>query len=282
MKRLLAGLLLSAAFALNVNADVALYVGQCRNVTYGLDGNLKFIVSRTNDAVTGFLSISGHLVGTGHVSGTWKGSSVTFRSDDPINDVHISWQAKAHSGTLEGEYFVDPRASLGETAKELGEWSATLLSDEQHRNASGATLDRKDDFRRRFIFDLETALNAPVKMPDGTSQRGAQVMFNQIHPAGQAISITVNDVAVVWRDDTRGDKIDDVYKYTITLSLYWHGPIKQYGTTDIRLTYNAELRTYTKCEIVKTDGVTKGDVSDIAFGLGKVIGEVAVRSFLSN
>lgn len=259
----------------------ALYIGQCHNVTHNLDGKLKVLIARNDDAFTGFMSISGHLVGTGNIAGTWNGNDVVFRSQDPSHNVNIKWQAKDRNGTLSGEYFVEPRPSV-EPNGSVGEWSATLLSSEQGKDVTGQDIDPKDDFRRRFIFDLEVALNEPVLMPDGTSKMGAQVMFDEIHPVGLAVSITVNDIDVVWRDDAKGTTYEDLYKYTVSLTLNWQGPITAYGTTDIRMTYNAELGTYTNQEIVRTDGLTNDDAADIAYGVGRLIGEVAINALLGN
>lgn len=258
----------------------ALYAGKCRNVTHQVDGNVKLLIENNRSKVEGYISISGHLVGTGAISGKWKGDSLEFTSSDPIHNTTIRWQAKQKHGSLTGEYFSAP--STGSPEGQVGEWSATLQSDTKRKDASGRSIGIQEDFRRRFIFDLETSLNEPVKLNDGSIKLGAQVLFDNIHPIGQAISVTVNDIDITWRDGAKGDRFEDLYTFTVGITLFWSGPITQYGTTDLEMTYNSELGTYTKQTIKRSDGITNQDASDIAFGIGRLIGEVAVQALLGD
>ena len=75
---------------------------------------------------------------------------------------------------------------------------------------------------------------------------------------------------------------EDLYTIHCWYHTIWSGPITQYGTTDLEMTYNSELGTYTKQTIKRSDGITNQDASDIAFGIGRLIGEVAVQALLGD
>ncbi|WP_050025403.1 hypothetical protein [Verrucomicrobium sp. BvORR034] len=257
--------------------ETLLFSGTCRNVTHGIDGLLKlFVLEKADGTLQGYMSISGWLVGSGPVAGKKVGNRYQFSTRDPHWGLSIDWDGTQRSGKLSGEYITSPNAKLG-TGKQVGEWAVTI----QDSTDEAATL-TEQAFKNRFLLMVETDLNADVQLADGSTQTGAQALFSSVHPIGTGVSVSVNDVAIEWKDGASKTSAADIHRYTVDYTLYWHGIIQANGHTKLRLTYNNALQTVTAHEVIETTGTTKSEVGEIAFGIGVLLGKAAVESMLNS
>ena len=252
-----------------------LWTGTCRNATYAASGRLKIYFIEDGTKLTGYISISGELVGSGDLEGTKNGTAVSFSSFDPIHKVPITWKGRQDGSRISGEYFIDALADQG-TSKQVGEWQvdlAVLSKDGMPESESG--------FRSLFMLKLEIDLNEPVQRNDGSIVTGAQALFDSIHPAGTGVSVNVTNVAIEWNEGASRTKIGDIHKYTVDYTIYWLGVIQKNGTTRMRLTYNAAIEAVTSHDVISSTGITNSEAGQVAFGLGVLLGRAAMESFLS-
>lgn len=253
-----------------------LWIGSCRNVTAGVDGNLKLQVNEQAGRVTGFISISGWLLGSGEIKGRRAGSRIEFVSTDSTDGLTITWSGIVKAdGRISGEYFIKPHPALGLPAQS-GEWSVSLYLGSSEK---GATDEAR--FKKLFIFDLEKDLNATSPLADGSVTSGARVLFEEIHPVGIPVAVTVDSVDVEWKHGSTTYTQADLHKYRVTITLYWHGPIQKFGRTRIALDYNAELGAWTGQEILSTTGITKSGARKVAVAIGAFVAKAALDAFLS-
>jgi hypothetical protein len=257
--------------------ETTLYSGTCRNVTHGVDGLLKvFILEKADGTLEGYMSISGWLVGSGPLKGRKEGAKYRFNTQDPNWGLSIAWDGALRNGKLAGEYYSAPNAKMG-TGKQVGEWEVAL----QDTSRAGADL-TEQSLKKRFLLMVEAELNAPVTMQDGSKTTGADALFSSIHPVGSGVSVSVNDVAIEWKDGSLKNSANDIHRYTVDYTLYWHGIIQSTGYTRLRLTYNTALGTVTAHDVIETTGTTKKEVGNIAFSIGVLLGQAAVESLLNS
>lgn len=259
-----------------IKSEQALWVGSCRNATFGEDGFLKVYLVETRGTLTGYISISGNLVGSGDLTGTRTADTYSITSKDPINDMPISWRGRRTGSRIIGEYFIAADARRG-LAKQVGEWQVDLSV----VTKSGEP-DSERDFKNLFMLRLEVELNQPVKGKDNTFQTGAQSLFDLIHPAGEGVSVKVTDVDIEWSDATSHRSASDIRKYSVNYTLYWNGPIQKHGSTQMRLQYNTAIESVTAHEIIASSGVTKTDAKDIGLALGVLLGKAAIEALLNH
>jgi len=252
--------------------DGVLYTGTCRNVTHSMDGNLKLFLTEADGAIKGYMSISGWLVGSGEVTGTRKGNALALKTYDPITETRITWQGTLRDSKLGGEYFVPPNARL-EMDKQVGEWEVQVSGLEGKQS--------DEDVKALFLMACEMDLNAPRQLPGGDLVTGAQAIFDSIHPAGTGVSVCVTDAVIQWKDGAAESSYADVHKYSLEYVLYWHGVLTPTGWTRLRLSYNTELQAVTSHEVVQTTGTTRGEVEEIAYGIGFFLGRAAMESMLN-
>jgi hypothetical protein len=274
-----AKLTLKALFALGLllssqalAKDTALWDGTCHNVTHKMDGFLKLFTVRQGQALTGYISISGWLVGSGEIVGTFAEKSVTFVSTDATG-LKIRWKGALRQGTIEGEYDIaDQQTGAG---RQVGEFKVALV--DQHKDAVPTS---EASFKKLFIVGLESDLNAPVKLTDGSVAFGADALFRTIHPAGQGVSVRVENIDIEWKEGASHRDVAGIRKYTLDYTLYWQGVVTPTGWTKMRLAYNANLGEITEHRIIKSTGTTNDEVKTIAFGIGILIARAAVDALL--
>lgn len=277
MRFLKVSLLIVALFGGHGIATAAdLWTGTCRNVTASMDGNLKLYVNEQSGRITGFISISGWLVGSGEIAGRRAGNQVEFESTDPLQGLTITWKGVIKDGRITGEYYIPAMPALG-TPRQVGEWSVTLYADSVEKEAVN-----EDRFKKLFIFDLERDFNAPIKMSDGSQNTGTAILFGSVHPMGTPVSTTVESVQIDWSDDSKGFNRENLHKYRIEFTLYWHGVIRTFGQTRMAVTYNAKLGEFTGQEVLSTNGVTKSEVKKVAGAVGVMIAKSALEAFLAD
>lgn len=255
--------------------DTSLWDGSCRNATYQLDGYLKLFVVQDGADITGYISISGWLVGSGEISGKRDGNTFKFASTDATG-LKITWEGIMRGEVLDGEYFIEPSSERG-TGKQVGEFKVSLVDKQKDGVAESEA-----SFHELFVLGLETDLNSPVKLADGTVAFGADALFRSVHPVGQGVSIKVTGVDIDWKEGASRKDAKDIRKYSIDYVLFWHGIIKPTGWTKMSLSYNANLGQVTDHRVVESTGTTNADVNDIAFGIGVLIGEAAVDALLNS
>lgn len=253
----------------------SLWTGNCRNATYGANGRLKVYLIENGANLTGYISISGELVGSGDLKGTKHGGAVSFTSFDPIYNVPITWKGQQDGSRISGEYFIDAMPAQG-TAKQVGEWDVALGA-----ISNDGLPDSESGFKSLFLLKLEIDLNEPVQRPDGSYVTGAQALFDSIHPAGTGVSINVTSVEVEWNEGASRTKISNIRKYTVDYTIYWIGIIQKNGTTRMRLKYNTAIEAVTAHEVVSSTGITDNEAGQIAFSLGALLGRAAMKSLLS-
>lgn len=252
-----------------------LWDGECRNVTYQTDGHLKLFTLHDGSKIAGYISISGWLVGSGQIKGTQVGNAIQFTSIDG-SGLPIRWEGVIRDKVLKGEYFIEaqPNANL---RKQVGEFSVAITDTQTDGIATSEM-----SFRKLFLLNVETELNAPVKLDDGTVASGAEALFRAIHPAGQGVSIRVANADIEWKDGASRVNAEGIRRYTIDYILYWHGVLTTLGQTKMRLSYNANLRQVTEHTVIESTGITNSDVNQLTFAVGLVLGKAAVDALLSN
>lgn len=268
--------LISLGTSSNALADeTLLFTGKCRNVTHALDGLLKLcVIEKTDGSLVGYMSISGWLTGSGELSGIRRGNQYEFKTVDGNLGVAIRWEGVKKEGKVSGEYYIDPNAEMG-LDKQEGEWEAISLS-----SNDTSQIATEETFKSRFMLMLETELNAPVNMADGTTQSGANALFSTVHPAGTGVSVCVDDVIFDWKEGAAKNSVNDIRRYTVDYTLYWHGLLQANGHTKLRMTYNANLGKVTTHDLVSTTGTTNQDVKKITFDIGVLLGAALVESLL--
>ena len=103
-----------------------------------------------------------------------------------------------------------------------------------------------------------------------------QNIFDSIHPVGTAKSLTVHDVTINWKPNTRHTQPQDILQFTVRFTLYWEGPVTKDGYTKLEKTYDNESQRWVNGSILETNGVTN---SDTAY-LGGFIGGTVLREML--
>ncbi|RBP35664.1 hypothetical protein DES53_12032 [Roseimicrobium gellanilyticum] len=268
---------LALAFAPVHAEDSALLTGTCRNVTHGLDGLLKlYVTEKAGGEIEGYMSISGWLIGSDPLKGTRTGNIYKFTTSDPLWGLSIAWEGVRREHRLSGEYYIGANAKTG-TDKQVGEWEVQM-EDSQKDGA----ITSEESFRKLFKLRLEADLNSPIKLPDGITVTGAQGLFQSIHPVGTGVSVNVTDVSIVWKEGASKTSAEGIHRYTVDYTLYWHGLLKPTGHTKLRLKYNAALNAVTAHDMLETTGTTNQDVSEIAFGIGVILGKAAMDSLLES
>jgi hypothetical protein len=268
---------LALAFTTVRAEDSALFTGNCRNVTHGVDGLLKlFVVEKPTGRLEGYMSISGWLLGSGPLKGTRSGNTYKFATSDPLWGLSISWEGVRREGRLSGEYYIGANAKTG-TDKQVGEWEVSIEDSQTE-----GVITSEESFHKLFKLHLEADLNSPIKLPDGNTVTGAQGLFQSIHPVGTGVSVNVTDVSIDWKEGASKTSAEGIHRYTVDYTLYWHGIIQPTGHTKLRLKYNAALNAVTAHDMLETTGTTNQDVSEIAFGIGVILGKAAMDSLLDS
>ena len=255
--------------------DTALWDGTCRNVTHQLDGYLKIFIQQDGTRISGYISISGWLTGSADIQGRRDGNTISFVSTDARGS-RIVWSGIVRGDALDGEYVVDPNASLG-LGKQVGEFKVVLM--DKHQDGIPES---EDAFRKLFMLSLEADLNAPIKLSNGEVELGANSIFGSIHPVGTGVSVRVTEIDIDWKENATRKSAKDIRKYTIGYTLYWHGLITPTGWTKMSLTYNTNLEQVTEHKVIQSTGTTNKQAKDMAFGIGVLIGRAAMESFLNS
>ncbi len=219
-------------------AKETLFVGTCRNVTHGVDGYLKLYVVETERGLEGYMSISGHLFGSGPLKGAKDGRQFNFSTTDASGG-SITWQGILDGNKLSGEYVCLPDRSLG-TEKEVGEWEVAEVHPDKHASAEAAL------FKQRFLVQSEILLNSPVEQSNGSLVSGAQSLFDAVHPVGGGVSVCVTGTDIEWKVGASQSDECDIHRYVVEYILFRRGVIRPTGWTRLRLTYNAKLSAVTK------------------------------------
>lgn len=269
-------MLVSALLTTTATAkDTALWDGACRNVTHQLDGYLKILIQQDGTQITGYISISGWLTGSAEIKGKRDGNTISFVSKDPAG-VRIEWSGIVRGSVLDGEYSVDPIVSEG-LGRQVGEFKVVL--EDNHQDG---VPESEAAFRKLLMLGLEAELNAPLQLSDGTIEFGANSIFRSIHPVGTGVSVRVTEIDIDWKENASRKDARDIRKYTVAYTLYWHGLITPTGWTKMSLTYNANLGQITAHKIIQSTGTTNREAKDMAFGIGVIIGQVAMEAFMNS
>ncbi len=274
LKSLLFILVLLGGHGIAFAAD--LWTGTCRNVTESTDGNLKLYVNEESGRITGFISISGWLVGSGEIAGRQTENRIEFESIDAAFGFSITWKGTLKDGRITGEYYVKPIPAIG-LNRQVGEWTVSLFVGSIE---SGAV--NEDRFKKLFLFDLERDLNSPLALSGGTTTTAAQILFDDVHPIGTAVSISVNSVDVVWKHGSTSFTSSDLHKYRVGITLYWHGPLRKFGQTQMALSYNEALGEFTGFEVISTNGVTIARARKVTIAVSALVAKAALNAFMES
>lgn len=268
--------LLSVNFAPVVRADEALlFAGKCKNVTHDMEGFLKlFVIEKSDGSLEGYMSISGWLSGSGLLEGIRRDKHYEFKTRDAQSGVAIRWEGFKKDGKVSGEYYVDPIVAAG-LDKQVGEWEVISL-----HPGNTQLKESEETFKSRLMLTLEAELNAPIQMSDGSVQTGAHALFNTVHPVGNGVSVSVDDVEIEWKEGASKNSPDEIRRYKMDYTLYWHGLLQVKGHTKLRMTYNVNLGEVTSHEVVSTTGTTTQDAKNMVFDIGLLLGAAVVESFL--
>ncbi len=87
---------------------------------------------------------------------------------------------------------------------------------------------------------------------------------------------------IVWTEGSHAFARENLHKYRIELTLYWHGIVRTFGQTRMALSYNAKLGEFTGQEVLLTKGITKTDVRRVATAVGVLIAKSALEAFLAD
>lgn len=118
---------------------------------------------------------------------------------------------------------------------------------------------------------LERFFNGTTKVKDevGFTKEvlTAQWIFEQIHPIGKAKKVEIS--SLVRNTDSSG-KLESV---GLELLMFWEGPLQK-GTTTLRLLYDVKEDEFKHFSVVRTDGITKGNLQNFAsaFSLAAKLG----------
>lgn len=254
----------AAALASNI-----VFMGECENLTHGGKANLVLLIDKqSKDQFEGQLRITGELMGSGKVTGMRNDDILAFQL---VADTYsIRFRSSRHApGSFRGDYEVVKNAPNSEDTKQVGRWSVEAVTDESYDRLRTQNEKRATSFTSKITEgsvkkELETVLNQTV-VDEGTATRTfiPQAVFDQFHPTGQAKSIEVQKVQIIWRDPAKHYTDEDVATIKLTLKLNWDGPVRKGGYTliDTAIT-NGKFESMT---LVKTDGVTWEKAREMTF-----------------
>jgi hypothetical protein len=252
------------AFASNV-----VFMGECENLTHGGKANLVLQIDKQDkDRFEGQLRITGELTGSGKVTGTRTDDSLAFKL--VANTYSIRFRSTLHApGAFRGDYEVLENGPNALDTRQVGRWSVELVTDGSYDRLRDQSEKRAAAFTGKITEgsvkkELETVLNQTV-MDEVTGARVfvPQSLFEQFHPTGQAKSVEVQSVQIVWRDPDKRHTAEDVATIKLTLKLNWDGPVTKGGYTliDTAIT-NGEFESMT---LAKTNGVTWEKAREVTF-----------------
>ena len=101
---------------------------------------------------------------------------------------------------------------------------------------------------------------------------GPQMVFNMVHPIGTASRVVVHDVSLQWKTDKPTADENDIMSWTCRLTVYWSSILVDDGYTKLLLTFDNEVKNFTKKEILATNGKTTEEVNAAAWDIGFQIG----------
>ena len=96
-----------------------------------------------------------------------------------------------------------------------------------------------------------------------------QEIFDGFHPIGQAQSITVHEVSIVWKDNLPQNDFDNILEATVRFTIYWTSPLHNDGFTKVEATFDCESKRFTSSKVLATNGTTTEQAGNI---LGAAIG----------
>lgn len=90
-----------------VNLTSGSYKGTCYNKTYNQRGNLTLVVvSESSNKISGNMTITGELIGSGRFEGFSDGEEIAFTSFDPTSGLTIAWTGEVIGQKIRGTYIV--------------------------------------------------------------------------------------------------------------------------------------------------------------------------------
>ena len=89
-----------------------IWAGTCYNETMHMSGTLRMTLAPNGNQVNGSLMVGGgNLYGSGSLTGTASGDTITFYGPpgNPRTHTRIVWTGRVSQGTMVGKYRVEPR-----------------------------------------------------------------------------------------------------------------------------------------------------------------------------
>lgn len=251
-----------------------IWAGTCLNHTTGQEGFLKVALGEpgldvgSKNEVAGYMCVTGWLVGGGEFIGKIAGDTLTFTTRD---FAVINWTGQQGGDVIAGSYKVPEN---GASPAQVGAFRLKKLPSQAGAEA---------EFRQLFMLLLEWDFNCPVVLADGRTVLKQQLLFDSVHPVGNATSVRITDTQIEWQEGAEKKRtLEEIRRYTVDLTIYWAGPIQEKGWTKMRLGYNAELGELTTQTVVDSNGVTKEKAGKLAIDVGLMLAAAATKVLLEN
>jgi hypothetical protein len=114
-----------------------------------------------------------------------------------------------------------------------------------------------------------------TELQPGLEQHQQDIFLN-IHPVGNAIGVTIEDVKVTaWKNGRPTNRKADIRQYAVKFTLHWTSPLhNNNGYTTIEYTIDAEKNRCINEKILSTNGTTNEEATEIAVKLGYILGSL--------
>jgi len=272
MKTLLLGVIFCVSVQCAWSETGTLWFGDCKNNTAGENGYLKLYIAQENGKLSGGISISGRLFGSGELSGTRLGDRIDFTTESQT--FKIRWLGSVSGSELTGDY-----------ATQDGQAGTFRLQKVAEFNSLGSvsTMDSVA-ISGLMACVLELQLNNSITDNTGNVVWIPQIFTDRLHTLSTGYNITVNSVVPEWDGGKPNTKGDNLVRLTSDCYLFWDGPFSGGHYTRFSMVQNPILGAITDLKVVESTGQSKQQtdqqIQDAAFQIGAILGAAAVKSFL--
>ena len=271
-------LVLGLCNALAGQPAATLWTGKCVNKTAGVSSQVKLVLFDPGEpdasgvkTVSGYMSVTGWLVGGGEFKGTISKGNLAFETQ---HLVPISWNGSFGLDSIVGTYSIPAR---DDEPAQGGEFEVDKVVRIPGSEA---------ELRQNMMVVIESEYNGAEAGSDGKVHFIPQVIFEAIHPVGTGISIQVADLSLEWREGADRTKREGLHRYTTDLFLFWSSPLQPKGVTQLRTVHNAELGQLLTFEVIRTNGTTtdeaKEKAKEVGIQVGLTVGAALLKSWLES